>query len=106
MLVGFETRTVMESATLPQRLRLALSQDQAKTLHELSAELGVAEKELPSTLAKLERTLKREHGGLAREPARCIACGFAFTDRTRFLRPGRCPRCRSERIAPARYLCV
>jgi transcriptional regulator len=36
-------------------------------------------------------------------PARCEDCGFVFRDRSRVSTPSRCPRCRSEAIASARF---
>jgi transcriptional regulator len=90
-------------ATLPQRLRLALAAEQGKTMKELSVELHVAEKELPMLLDKVQRTLKREGISLRVEPPCCLGCGFVFAERERFAKPGRCPRCRSERISHARF---
>jgi len=31
-------------------------------------------------------------------PANCRHCGFVFKERSKIKKPGRCPRCRSERI--------
>jgi predicted Zn-ribbon and HTH transcriptional regulator len=45
----------------------------------------------------------RPPDGLRVEPAECEACGFVFHSRARVATPSRCPRCRSERIAPARF---
>jgi predicted Zn-ribbon and HTH transcriptional regulator len=36
-------------------------------------------------------------------PAECSSCGFAFKGRERLDVPSRCPECRSEDIAEARY---
>jgi predicted Zn-ribbon and HTH transcriptional regulator len=90
-------------ATVPQRLREALIGAPPKTLKELSGELSVAEKDLPAAFEKLTLSLRREGVKLLVEPARCIACGFDFEGRARVTKPSRCPSCRSERIAPARY---
>jgi transcriptional regulator len=88
--------------TRVQALREALWHADFKTLKELSAELRLAEKEIPELLEKLSHTLKHEAKRLQVDPARCIACSFEFNARERFSRPSRCPACRSERIAPAR----
>ena len=40
------------------------------------------------------------------EPARCLACRYAFEDRTRLSKPGRCPVCRATRIALPRFRVV
>jgi predicted Zn-ribbon and HTH transcriptional regulator len=89
--------------SLPRALRAALAAGPARTLGELSSELGVPEKALPAALAKLKLTLRHESQKLHQEPARCLACEFSFEDRERASTPGRCPRCRSERVRPARF---
>jgi transcriptional regulator len=93
-------------STLPQRLREALETPVFKTVKELSVELHVSEKELPTWLEKLDRSLKHQTCVLEVEPARCLACAFLFEERSRFTKPSRCPNCRSERISPPRFRCV
>lgn len=95
--------TENQTQTVPQRLRAALSDSEAKTLKQLSAELSLSEKDLVPALEKLKRTLEREKAKLSIEPARCIACGFEFEARDRVAKPSRCPSCRSERIDPPRF---
>lgn len=90
-------------ATIPQRLREALAGASSKTLKELSAELSVSEKELVGALEKLALSLRNEDAKLLVESAYCIACGYQFESRQRLAKPGRCPSCRSERIAPPRF---
>ena len=89
--------------TNPQRLREALSGAAPKTLKDLSRELSLSEKDVAQALEKLARSL--EHGPLELgvEPARCLGCGFEFRGRARASRPSRCPECRAERIALARF---
>jgi predicted Zn-ribbon and HTH transcriptional regulator len=89
--------------TLPQALRQALAGSTPKSQAELSRELGVSEKLLPEALDKLRRSLQHESERLCVEPPRCVACGFAFEDRTRAKRPSRCPRCSSERLTKSRF---
>ncbi|HEX2733020.1 MAG TPA: hypothetical protein VHM70_15530 [Polyangiaceae bacterium] len=91
------------SGTKVQRLRAALEAAEFKSAKDLSAELRLAEKELPELILKLSHTLRRENVELQVEVARCIACSFAFNSRERFSRPSRCPQCRSERIAAPRF---
>src|SRR5215470_12454818 len=73
------------------------------TAHELSARVGVGEKEVADHLEHLARSLRHGEDRLLVEPARCLACGFVFKDRTRLARPSKCPACRSQRITPARF---
>jgi transcriptional regulator len=88
--------------TLRQALHQALRAGNL-TLRELSQQLGAAERELLPHLEHLERSLQHGAERLAIEPAHCIACGFAFEDRTRIAKPGRCPACKATRIAPPRF---
>ncbi|HLV68307.1 MAG TPA: transcriptional regulator [Polyangiaceae bacterium] len=81
----------------------AMLRDGAVTAAELSARIGVTERDLPEHLAHLERSLRGRSEQLVVLPARCVRCGFVFEARTRHKKPSRCPRCKSERIEPPRY---
>jgi hypothetical protein len=71
--------------------------------HELSARVGIAEKEVAEHLEHLARSLRPSGERLLVAPAQCLACGFLFKERTRLARPSRCPACRSQRLRPARF---
>jgi len=88
--------------TARRALRAALGSE-PQSAKELSALLGIAEKEVLEHLEHLERSLKSEGHELAVLPARCLACGFSFRTRDRLKRPSRCPECKSERIEAARF---
>jgi predicted Zn-ribbon and HTH transcriptional regulator len=85
--------------TIRAALRRALAEGPA-TARELSAAVGIREKDVADHLAHLARSLPRDGLRLVVEPASCLACGFTFADRTRLGRPGACPSCRSTRIDP------
>ncbi|GAB4261848.1 MAG: hypothetical protein Kow0092_11700 [Deferrisomatales bacterium] len=87
------------SPTARQRLAERLRRGPA-TVRELARELGLREAEVADHLEHVARSL-RPGERLAEEPAACLACGFAFRGRRRVRTPSRCPRCKSERIAPA-----
>jgi transcriptional regulator len=72
---------------------------------QLRRELEVPVRALEEDLRHVERSFRRGPERLRIEPARCLACGFIFRDRaSRHLHaPGRCPQCRSERIADPRF---
>jgi len=70
---------------------------------ELSRALGISEKEVYSHLPHLQRSIAASGRKLAVEPAVCLACGYVFSKRSRFTRPGRCVRCRNERITEPTY---
>ena len=86
-------------ATVREALREALRRGPA-TARDLSAEVGVREKDVADHLAHLARSLPHRGERLVVQPASCIACGFAFRSRERLARPGACPACRSTRIDP------
>lgn len=72
--------------------------------YEISQILRIQEKEVYLHLPHIMKSLVPRKRRLKIVPAVCISCGFAFKDRWRFKKPGRCPRCRSERIQPPRYV--
>jgi predicted Zn-ribbon and HTH transcriptional regulator len=67
------------------------------TARDLSAILGIKEKEVYEHLPHVEKSLGKG-ANIISEPARCLACGFEFKKRRRFTTPGKCPLCRSESI--------
>ena len=71
---------------------------------ELRSQLGVAVRLLEDDLRHVERSLHRGERRLVTTEPRCDACDFEFRNRAprRFHTPGRCPRCRAQRILPAR----
>jgi transcriptional regulator len=78
----------------------------AFTSRDLSARVGISEKDVAGHLEHLARSVQQSGERLDVEHARCLACGFVFKDRTRLTKPSRCPRCKGERLAPARYRIV
>lgn len=73
---------------------------------DLSKEVGIPEKDVPMHLQHVERGAKREGERFVMTPATCLACGFAFSQRTRLSTPARCPECTSERIEPPEFQLV
>lgn len=91
--------------TLRRELRAVLHET-PRTTRELSQALGVSEREVLAHLPHVARSLANSDERLAVEPARCLACGFEFAERTRVTRPGRCPACKSTRISQPRFSIV
>jgi predicted Zn-ribbon and HTH transcriptional regulator len=92
--------------TVRQRIVQLLSGTE-RTFEELRRELGLPVRRLEEELQHVERSVRRSRRDprrLAVDPPRCLECGFVFRDRApaRFSTPGRCPRCKSERIAQPR----
>ena len=89
--------------TIRSKLRQVLGEG-SLTARELSARVGISEKEVAGHLAHLARSLRQSGERLRVEPTRCLACAFVFKDRTRLDKPSRCPECKSERLAPSRFV--
>lgn len=70
------------------------------TLRDLARDLGLREADAAEHLGHARRSLSPGER-LRESPAACRCCGFEFRKRDRPGRPGRCPRCRGERIRPA-----
>lgn len=92
-----------ERADTPRAAIRAELEGHARTARELSARTSLKEKDVVAHLEHLEKSVRREGQRLVIEPAKCLACGFAFEKRARFTTPGSCPECRSERIAPPAF---
>jgi len=86
--------------TARQQLR-GLLRREALSFEALRALVGLPVRRLEEELRHVERSARGRGERLVVVPARCLACDFVFRDReARHLHaPGRCPRCRSERIA-------
>jgi len=85
-------------ATLRQQIT-ALLQKAALTALDISQEVHIPEKEVHQHLAHIAKSIPHQGGRLTITPSVCQACGFTFEQRRRFTRPGRCPRCRENRIS-------
>ena len=88
--------------TVREALRTALL-DGPATARDLSASVGLREKDVADHLEHLRRSLAHRGERLVVEPAVCLACGHAFRERQRLARPGACPSCRSTRIDPPTF---
>jgi len=85
-----------ERHATPRQALLAAHDHTPRSARELSARAGLAEKVVYLHLEHLQHS----HPELLAEAAHCLACGFRFEKRTRLNKPGRCPLCKSSRIAP------
>ncbi len=82
---------------------LATAPEEGFTARELSARVGISEKDVAGHLEHLEKSLRAGGAALEVLPAECLACGFVFRERKRLSRPGSCPECRSTRIDPPAF---
>jgi predicted Zn-ribbon and HTH transcriptional regulator len=88
--------------TLRQQIIDLLSSD-TLTQRDLSKAVSITEKEVVDHLRHLDKSVSSQGKKLVQLPYECLSCGFVFDRRTRFTRPGRCPRCRNSHIQMARY---
>ncbi|GBC59904.1 transcriptional regulator [Desulfonema ishimotonii] len=70
---------------------------------ELSQQVRICEKEVYDHLVHIAKSLPRRKQKLRVTPPVCLSCGYRFRDRTRFTKPSRCPKCKSERIDSPRF---
>lgn len=91
-----------ENRTLRQGM-IALLRAEECRVRDISQALHISEKEVADHLSHIRRSLSASRQILAIRPSECQACGFAFKERRRFTRPGRCPRCRQTRISMPRF---
>lgn len=89
-------------ATIREDIRRRL-RDEPLTALDLSARVGISEKDVAGHLEHLGRSVKSSGERLEIEPVRCVACGFTFKDRTKLSKPSRCPQCKGQRLTRARY---
>jgi transcriptional regulator len=82
-----------------RKLILEILQEQDVTARQLSERLGLKEKEILEHLTHVQRSVGKK-ANLIVDPARCLHCDFIFKNRDRLNTPGRCPKCRSENVAP------
>ncbi len=71
---------------------------QACSAREISAIVGIPEKEVCGHLAHIQKTVGKKGGTVKVTAAECKKCGFVFKKRAKLKKPGRCPVCRGESI--------
>jgi predicted Zn-ribbon and HTH transcriptional regulator len=97
--------TAERQLTIRQEIITLLGQG-PMTARDISQAVSIMEKDVPHHLASIKKTLKQQKKRLETEPHYCMDCGFEFTKRKTFKKPGKCPGCRDGRIASAVYRVV
>lgn len=87
----------VQADTLRQQIVQQLQEGPCSAL-ELSAALGISEKDVRFHLEHIRRSVKGS-AKLVITPCRCLGCGFVFSKREKLTAPGKCPRCRHEGIS-------
>jgi predicted Zn-ribbon and HTH transcriptional regulator len=77
---------------------IRLLQHESMDLYQLAQTLGMAEKEVMTHLPHVAQSVSAKGGHLKLQAALCRDCDFLFKERRRLSPPGRCPRCRKNRI--------
>ena len=90
------------SKTLRQAM-IDLLEEGPKSAKDLSQALKVQEKLVYDHLGHIERSIKAKGRKLVIVPARCSSCDYAFSDRKKFAKPGRCPECKRSHITAPAY---
>ncbi|AEA47396.1 transcriptional regulator [Archaeoglobus veneficus] len=83
-------------------IRLLAEHREGLTAKEICQLLGIEperEKEVYSHIEAIARIVRRKGMRLLMLPPRCRQCGFEFEKP----KASRCPKCKSERIEPARF---
>lgn len=86
--------------TVRQRIYVLLRAEML-TAKEISQRASLPERDVAEHLRHLEQSLGQNGEHLLVIAPRCIACGFELEQRHK--RPSRCPRCKSERLAPPSF---
>jgi predicted Zn-ribbon and HTH transcriptional regulator len=77
---------------------ISLLEGNTLSAKEISAHVGVSQKEVYEHLEHIRRTINKGEANLFVTPAVCKKCGFIFRKRERLSKPGKCPVCRNEVI--------
>ena len=90
-----------------QIIKLLKSSDSFISAEQIAISLDVRDVRLIySDLQHIAKTIKGLSGGretLIMDPPKCRKCGFIFKNTKHIKKPGRCPRCRSTWIEPAKF---
>jgi len=69
-----------------------------RTSKDLSAAARIPEREVYGHLEHIRKTIANVGRHLMIKPAECKNCGFKFSKRARFTKPGKCPVCKEQFI--------
>jgi hypothetical protein len=93
-----EAHTESRSHTVRQDLALALRAATPATARDLSKAVGASEKDVLDHLVHLAKSVRARGEELVIAPARCLDCGFVFSQRDKPARPSRCAGCQGGRL--------
>ena len=99
----------MEYTRREKIINLLMQVREPLTVKAIGNLLGIPPREhymLYEDLHHIAKTIRKRFKGknLFMVPPQCSECGFVFKDMKRLRKPSRCPRCKSERILPPRFI--
>ena len=71
---------------------------------DLSVVVRIPERDVSGHLEHIRKTIAPSGKHLVIMPAECKKCGFVFSKRDRFTRPGKCPLCKGESIMEPHFM--
>ncbi|HDD26411.1 MAG TPA: transcriptional regulator [Acidilobales archaeon] len=100
----------MEERTIRERIiELLISTKEPLDVRDIATYLGLDLREadiIYDHLRHAAKTIRRLSEGrlqLVMQPPYCLNCGYVFKDLDRPRKPSKCPKCKSQRIAPPRF---
>ncbi|OIP41129.1 MAG: hypothetical protein AUK25_06265 [Desulfobacteraceae bacterium CG2_30_51_40] len=87
----------LRTGTVRQRIMNILRHENL-TSKEISKRISITQKEVIRHLPNVAKSLSSKGFSLNIEKPQCLDCGFMFRERSRFSKPGHCPRCKGTRI--------
>jgi transcriptional regulator len=82
---------------------IALLEEETLSTKDLSKSIHISEKDVCDHLEHIRKTLNKNNYQVVTIPAHCEKCGFVYSKRERFSKPGKCPVCHSSLIDPPRF---
>lgn len=89
-------------ATIRKQIIELLKQEECDA-RMISQQLSIREKEVYDHIPHIIRSVSARGKALTVIAAQCNTCGYQFKDRKKTTKPGRCPKCKKERIDPPRF---
>ncbi len=86
------------AVTIRQRIIEILKYDHL-TAKEISKSVSITERDVIQHLPHIAKSLSAKGNSLSVKEPQCLDCGFLFRERSRFSRPGHCPRCKGTHIS-------
>jgi len=98
----------MREETMRKEIIKLLSEvDEPLSAREIAQDLGLGARDVKSVYNHLDhvaKSVKSNGKRLLMVPPRCKECGYVFNDMKKARQPHRCPKCKSERIEPPRFI--